>query len=79
MYASWSQRVGVYQLVLKDDKKELEPRHFNKEEKEAFDKTDLAEWQQWIINEAVERVPPGQGNFIPGATSSQPRCATSGW
>ena len=53
--------VDVFHLILKDNKKELEPKHFNEEEKQEFDKADLAEWRQWIVNKAVERIPHRRG------------------
>ena len=57
-YAAWSKGIDVYQLVLKENKKELNPSRFDNKEKEKFDKADMDEWRQWILNGAVERVSP---------------------
>lgn len=54
MYAAWNKPAGVYELTLKHNKKELEPRYFHEREKSEFDKSDLAEWRQWILHSAGE-------------------------
>ncbi len=40
-------------LKLKESGKELDPRYFNEDKKNAFAKSDAAEWEQWINNQMV--------------------------
>jgi len=65
VYAAWNRDWDVFQLVLKDNKKELNPKYLSRAEKTEFDKADQAEWRQWIMNGVVERVPPEVEKEIP--------------
>ena len=55
----------VYLLRMKASGKELDPRFFDKEEEQAFHKSDVAEWESWIKNKVVEIVPPERAKNIP--------------
>jgi len=62
VYASW--RHDVHHLELKQNQKELNPMHFDKNEKLRFDESDLAEWKQWVANKAVTIVPEKEEDNI---------------
>ena len=57
VYDVWSRPWTVYELVLKEGAKELDPRHFNPLEQKKFDESDRAEWAQWIKNKVTSFVP----------------------
>ena len=46
----------AYLLLSKPNGKELDPRHFSTEEREAFRKSDAKEWTSWIENKVVRRL-----------------------
>ena len=52
-------------LKLKTNKKELDPRCFDPEERKAFDAADRKEWQQWIDHKVIRVVPPAEARRIP--------------
>ena len=43
-------------LQMKANGKELDPKHFNEEERVAFKEADRKEWQSWIKNKVVKRL-----------------------
>ena len=47
----------MYELVLKNSAKEMDPRRFNPLERKKFDESDRAEWAQWIKNKVTSFVP----------------------
>ena len=48
VYQEWRRPWTVYELVLKKNAKELDPRCFNPLGRKKFDESDVAEWAQWI-------------------------------
>ena len=52
-------------LRLKENKKELDPRFFDAEEKAAFDKSDQKEWSQWLANKVVRFLTPAEAAKVP--------------
>ena len=58
VFSGWSSYSDVFAMVLKKNKKELDPKHFNHNERKQFDQADLAEWRQWVLNQVVKRVEP---------------------
>ncbi len=55
----------VYALRMKNKMKELDPRAFSDEEKQAFDEAGAAEWKQWLASGSVALVPTIQESSIP--------------
>ena len=55
----------VMVLKLKQSGKELDPRVFSPEEKEKFIQADAREWEQWVDNGVVRRVPKEEEHRIP--------------
>ena len=43
-----------FYLRMKQSGKELDPRHFDAKEKEAFDQSDKKEWESWLKNSSME-------------------------
>ena len=71
VYETWMN--NVYELVLKPSQKELNPIFFNEDEKRKFAEADLAEWRQFIINQAVDLVPISEeGNISKDKMISAP-------
>ena len=58
VYHEWNRPWTVYELVLKKNAKELDPRRFDPLERKQFDESDQAEWAQWIKNQVTAFVPP---------------------
>ena len=54
----------IYELVMKQSAKELDPRHFDPLERRQFDISDQAEWAQWVKNQVTAFVPPHMENRI---------------
>ena len=54
-------------LKLKANKKELDPKYFDAEEKKQFQAADLKEWQQWIDHKVVRFVPPAEAKRVPAS------------
>ena len=52
-------------LKLKASGKELDPRHFDEVEKEAYRKSDIKEWQSWVDNQVLERLSPQEAAKVP--------------
>ena len=50
-------------LKMKQSGKELDPTFFDALEKEAFNKSDIKEWSEWIKNKVVRRVEKGE--YVP--------------
>ncbi len=42
---------------MKNDMKELDPRVFSDEERQAFEEADSAEWKHWLASGSVALVP----------------------
>ena len=57
-YGTWMN--DLFELVLKPSQKELESKYFDRSERQKFAASDLAEWRQWVINQAVEVEPASQ-------------------
>ena len=55
----------VFVLKMKANGKELDSRHFDCREQEAFREADRKEWESWIKNEVIEIVPPERSRQIP--------------
>ena len=55
----------AFVLKAKANGKELDPRHFSPEEKEAFDLSDEKEWQAWVKNEVVQELSASEAKKIP--------------
>ena len=55
----------VMVLKLKQSGKELDPRFFSPEEKEKFHQADAREWEQWVDNGVVRRVPKAEEHRAP--------------
>ena len=55
----------AFVLKAKANGKELDPRHFSPEEKEAFDLSDEKEWQAWVKNEVVQELSASEARKIP--------------
>ena len=55
----------VLTLEMKNNMKELNPKTFGAEAKEAFDEADAAAWEQWLASGAVALVPASQESCIP--------------
>ena len=52
-------------LKLKENKKELDSRFFDAEEREAFKGSDKKEWQQWIDHKVVRFLTPDEARRVP--------------
>jgi len=50
----------VYELVLKGNQKELDPRRFDDYEREKFRAADVKEWTQWVRNGSVRVATPAE-------------------
>ena len=55
----------VLLLKMKQGGKELDPKYFDAKEKEAFEKSDMKEWSEWIKNSVIRRVPKEEAAKIP--------------
>ena len=67
-YAQWAVTHKAEQVYLLQNKargKELDPRHFDDEERRRFDKADQDEWQQWIANGVVRILTPEEEAKVP--------------
>ena len=68
---AWTQGVKdlliseVMVLKLKQSGKELDPRFFSPDEKEKFHQADAREWEQWVDNGVVRRVPKAEEHRVP--------------
>ena len=63
VYQTWMN--DVYELALKPNQKELNSKYFDPKERRRFAESDLAEWRQWIINQAVDLVPAAEEAKVP--------------
>lgn len=52
-------------LKLKENKKELDPKFFDQEEKKQFAASDRKEWQQWIDHKVVRFLSPEEAKRVP--------------
>ncbi len=59
---------SIYELFLlrmKENGKELDPRHFDEKESEAFRQADVKEWESWVKNGVMKLIPPSEAKKIP--------------
>ena len=63
VYQVWMN--DVYELALKPNQKELNSKYFDPRERRQSAESDLAEWRQWIINQAVDLVPAAEEAKVP--------------
>jgi hypothetical protein len=54
-----------FYLQMKQNGKELDPRHFDKSEKQAFDQSDKKEWESWLKNSSVEILDQQRARRVP--------------
>ena len=79
VYAQWSAESSgetdavneVYALVLKNNKKELDPKQFNEKEKRHFDEADAKEWTAWIKSGAVRVATKEEATVSPPANNTK--------
>ena len=78
IFVTWgaepSEIVDVHTLEMKNNMKELNPKTFGAEEKEAFDEADAAEWKQWLASGAVALVPRARRAAFRRTRFSRRRC-----
>lgn len=68
VYEDWNLRAvssEVFLLKLKPNQKELDPKIFDKKEREKFVESDRAEWRQWIQNGVMRLVGAKEEASIP--------------
>ena len=54
----------VLLLRLKNSGKELDPRHFNQEERDKFEASDQKEWDSWLENQTVRILEPEKASKV---------------
>ncbi len=62
VFSTWNE---VFTLQLKQCQKELDPKLFDKEERNTISVADVSEWRQWVTNEVVKLVPSELEGEIP--------------